>query len=217
MFKKETTKLRFECFICRDTCRASLAETLQKSSEDQQDNLTDLSAGASEDDEETSLSSSQPRPLSPQRRKKKKNGHETIANGHQDDKGEAAVEEERNNNSADAVNGASDVKNNGESIVAVGATKSGGGSWEAYLGQPGDPTTNIVIRYPDGRRDAWRQSASSQLRALVLFVASQGFAPDQHELVTNFPRRVLSDLDLAGSLREHGLFPQETVFVQLRD
>jgi hypothetical protein len=47
-------------------------------------------------------------------------------------------------------------------------------------------------------------------------VISEGFPLESHEIVTNFPRRVLSDLDKNQSLKDLGLFPRETIFVQLK-
>ena len=51
-------------------------------------------------------------------------------------------------------------------------------------------------------------------QAIIGFVKSEGYALDQHEIVTNFPRRILTDLDTSQTLKELGLFPKETVFVQ---
>jgi len=55
---------------------------------------------------------------------------------------------------------------------------------------------------------------SSQFLAIVEFVKSEGFALDQHEIVTNYPRRILTDLDTKQTLKELGLFPKEMVIVQ---
>ena len=37
---------------------------------------------------------------------------------------------------------------------------------------------------------------------------------DKHEIVTNFPRRILTDVDTKQTLKELGLFPKEMVIVQ---
>jgi hypothetical protein len=58
--------------------------------------------------------------------------------------------------------------------------------------------------------------AISTFQAIVQFVISEGFPLESHEIVTNFPRRVLSDLDKNQSLKDLGLFPRETIFVQLK-
>ena len=56
----------------------------------------------------------------------------------------------------------------------------------------------------------------NSFQALVLYVASKGFSNESYEMVTNFPRRKLSYLDFEITLKEAGLFPKETVFVQAR-
>merc|ERR1711874_218687 len=88
--------------------------------------------------------------------------------------------------------------------------------WENYLGADTDPVANIMIRFPDGSRDNWKQPGSSRLKALVLYVRGKGFSLEDHEIVTNFPGRVITDLNLMDTVKEAGLFPQETVFVQLK-
>ena len=55
---------------------------------------------------------------------------------------------------------------------------------------------------------------SSQFLAIVEFVKSEGFDMDKHKIVTNFPRRILTDLDTKQTLKELGLFPKEMVIVQ---
>ena len=45
-------------------------------------------------------------------------------------------------------------------------------------------------------------------------MVSEGFPVESHEIVTNFPRRILTDLDTSQTLKDLGLFPKETVFVQ---
>ncbi len=50
---------------------------------------------------------------------------------------------------------------------------------------------------------------------MALYIASHGFPLDRYEIVTNFPRRILTGADNdAKNLKELGLFPQEAVFVQ---
>ncbi len=211
--------------------RASLAETLQKSTEEEEDsnshsnddNLADLSPDVSDEDDDIDASPS----LSQQHRQRlqqQQQGSSSQLNGHTSrHKGNRG---EKSKGNAAVVNGKDDSDDDGAAAPHIGNGNengdAGGGvtaesSWEAYLGPAGDPPANILIRYPDGQRDAWRQPATSRLRALVLFVGSKGFGPADYEVVTNFPRRVLSDLDLDQSLREAGLCPQETVFVQLKD
>ena len=94
-------------------------------------------------------------------------------------------------------------------------------SWEKYLGvldeESPSSITNILIRFPDGSRESWRQSAESLLKSLLLFVEFKGFSLVNHEVVTNFPRVVVSELDRNKTLKEVELCPRQTVFVQIRD
>lgn len=89
-------------------------------------------------------------------------------------------------------------------------------SWETFLGSGSDSST-ILIRWPDGSRDPWSQPADSKLQALLMFISFKGFSLENHEVVTNFPRRQLNTLDTSKTLKEMGLFPRETVFVQIKD
>jgi len=87
-------------------------------------------------------------------------------------------------------------------------------SWEEYLGDKEDPLSSIMIRFPDGHKVTKEIPCSSQFLAIVEFVKSEGFTLDQHEIVTNYPRRILTDLDTKQTLKELGLFPKEMVIVQ---
>lgn len=126
-----------------------------------------------------------------------------------------------------SVNG--DVKKNGGSSVngkrkfgeiendANGDDDEDDLDWEKYLGPNTDPMANIMIRFPDGSREVWKHPETSKLKALVVFVRSKGFGLEDHEIVTNFPRRVVTDISFSDTLKEAGLTPRETVFVQLKD
>ncbi|XP_041483298.1 UBX domain-containing protein 7-like [Lytechinus variegatus] len=78
------------------------------------------------------------------------------------------------------------------------------------------PTTEILLRFPDGRRKQVCLSASASLKSLVKCVTKEGFKEEKYELVTNYPRRRISALDLTTSLSDAGLCPQESIFVQER-
>ncbi|BFZ08251.1 hypothetical protein BsWGS_11290 [Bradybaena similaris] len=91
---------------------------------------------------------------------------------------------------------------------------SQGNSWTDYLGHPSDPVSSIIIRFPNNTREQVQLPCSSQLQALILYCSGQGFPADKYELVTNYPRRRLSDMASSTSLQDAGLHSQETVFVQ---
>ena len=118
------------------------------------------------------------------------------------------------------------------------ADNSDNNDWEKYLGNKDDPTSSIMIRFPNGNRITKEIPCSSQFlvsnisvkwkiislsfiqisysffQAIVKFVVSEGFPLDSHEIVTNYPRRILTDMDTSQTLKEMGLFPKEMVIVQ---
>ena len=53
-------------------------------------------------------------------------------------------------------------------------------------------------------------------QALIKYVGSKGFPRDKYELVANFPKRHLLEMDGEASLKDAGLFPQDTIFVHAR-
>ncbi|GAB6020566.1 UBX domain-containing protein 7 [Chamberlinius hualienensis] len=89
-------------------------------------------------------------------------------------------------------------------------------SWKDYLGLDEDSKSDIVFRFPDGTKDQLSLPSSSKLKAIFLYAESKGFNQESFEMVTNFPKRKLSTLDDTMTLKEAGLLPQETVFLQAR-
>ncbi|XP_077555032.1 UBX domain-containing protein 7 [Haemaphysalis longicornis] len=89
--------------------------------------------------------------------------------------------------------------------------------WKRYLGSETDEKSELMIRFPDGSRKVMTFPCTSKLKALISFASCSGFSEKTHELVTNFPRRNLSELDHSVTLRDAGLFPKETLFIQLRN
>lgn len=90
-------------------------------------------------------------------------------------------------------------------------------SWRSFLGSSEEKST-ILIRWPDGSRDSWSQSTDTKLQSLLLYIAEQGCELENHDVVTNFPRRQLNTEDLQQeTLQQLGLHPRETVFVHLKD
>ncbi|XP_045243197.1 UBX domain-containing protein 7 isoform X4 [Macaca fascicularis] len=79
------------------------------------------------------------------------------------------------------------------------------------------PKAQLMLRYPDGKREQITLPEQAKLLALVKHVQSKGYPNERFELLTNFPRRKLSHLDYDITLQEAGLCPQETVFVQERN
>ncbi|KAK7101896.1 UBX domain-containing protein 7-like [Littorina saxatilis] len=96
------------------------------------------------------------------------------------------------------------------------AATSASPAWHRHYGDANDPSTNLLFRFPDGKKEQLSLPCSSKLEALFVFCSSKGFSGDSHELVVNFPRRSLSSLNPDTTVQEAKLHPQETVFVQAR-
>ncbi|XP_013383412.1 UBX domain-containing protein 7 [Lingula anatina] len=88
--------------------------------------------------------------------------------------------------------------------------------WKDFLGPDTDPLSKVIVRFPENKRETFEVPCSSKLRALVLFVEEHGFPNERYEMVTTFPRKKISHMDFDDTLKQCGLFPQETVFVQGR-
>ncbi|CAB4032271.1 UBX domain-containing 7 [Paramuricea clavata] len=74
----------------------------------------------------------------------------------------------------------------------------------------------IMLRYPNGKRKQKTFPSEAAILDLIKYVQNQGYSNERYELVTNFPRKKLSYMDSDLSLKDAGLFPRETVFVQER-
>jgi len=103
-----------------------------------------------------------------------------------------------------------------DAAAATGTAAVSQSSWEDFLGDPADDKSSIIIRFPDGQREAKNIPCSSTFMAIIKYVISRGYPLESYEIVTNFPRRILTDLDETKTLKDLGLHPQETVFVQKR-
>jgi len=88
--------------------------------------------------------------------------------------------------------------------------------WEQHLGPETDLVSSIVFRYPDGNKEQKSFTSSSSILALCKYVAGKGFRPDKYELMANFPKRLLLSMDGGTTLKDAGLFPHDTIFVQAR-
>lgn len=74
--------------------------------------------------------------------------------------------------------------------------------------------TNILFRFPGGEREARRFNGTDKLKTVFMYVTSKGFSTSEHRIVTNFPRRQLTEDSLQQTLKELKLCPQETLFVE---
>lgn len=112
--------------------------------------------------------------------------------------------------------------NSSDTIDVVGLSSSNNHSSTSaethkdFLGSEDDPKSNLVLRLPDGKKEQISWPCTTKLKALILYTGEIGYDPEKYELVTNYPRRNLCQLDMSKSLKEVDLFPREMVFVQLK-
>lgn len=88
--------------------------------------------------------------------------------------------------------------------------------WKDYVGSEDDPKTDLVLRLPDGKREQITWPCSTKIKSLVLYIGELGYSSEKYELVTNYPKRNLCQLDLLKTLKEVDLFPREMIIVQLK-
>jgi hypothetical protein len=53
-------------------------------------------------------------------------------------------------------------------------------------------------------------------QAVICYAECLGYAPSEFEIVTAFPRKNISEMSSSTTLKDAGLYPQETVFVQAK-
>ena len=72
------------------------------------------------------------------------------------------------------------------------------------------------MRFPTGERKERRFHSTASIKTLYDFVDSLGCLDiDSYNLVSNFPRVVYGTEKLSMSLKEAGLHPQASLFVEL--
>ncbi|XP_058044076.1 UBX domain-containing protein 7 isoform X3 [Ahaetulla prasina] len=111
------------------------------------------------------------------------------------------------------------INHRGLSSVDSGVLEETGTKLDDLQKEPSvnGPKAQLMLRYPDGKREQISLPEQAKLLALIRHVQSKGYPNERFELLTNFPRRKLSHLDYNITLQEAGLCPQETVFVQERN
>lgn len=117
------------------------------------------------------------------------------------------VNSENSNDTIDVV-GLSESKDNSEAKSNL--------TWKAYLGDVADLKSDLVLRFPDGKKTQVTWPCSTKVKCLLLYIEELGYDAQKYELVTNFPRRNLCLLDLNKTLKEVDLYPREMIFVQLK-
>ncbi|KAJ9148128.1 hypothetical protein P3X46_030216 [Hevea brasiliensis] len=82
--------------------------------------------------------------------------------------------------------------------------------------EKGPDVTQVLVRFPTGERKERRFHSTTTIQSLYDYVDSLGFLEvDAYSLVSNFPRVVYGSEKLCVSLKEAGLHPQASLFVEL--
>uniref|UniRef100_A0A0A0KNQ4 UBX domain-containing protein n=1 Tax=Cucumis sativus TaxID=3659 RepID=A0A0A0KNQ4_CUCSA len=82
--------------------------------------------------------------------------------------------------------------------------------------EKGPNVTQVLVRFPTGERKERRFHSTASIQTLYDYVDSLGcLEVDSYNLVSNFPRVVYGADKLSMSLKEAGLHPQASLFVDL--
>ncbi|KAL6550015.1 Plant UBX domain-containing protein 10 [Orobanche minor] len=82
--------------------------------------------------------------------------------------------------------------------------------------EKGPDVTQVLVRFPSGVRKERRFHCTSRIQSLYDYVDSLGcLEVNGYSLVSNFPRTVYGQDKLSSSLKEAGLHPQASLFVEL--
>ncbi|KAH0644440.1 hypothetical protein KY290_006415 [Solanum tuberosum] len=82
--------------------------------------------------------------------------------------------------------------------------------------EKGPDVTQVLVRFPTGERKERRFHCTTTLQSLYDYVDSLGcLAVDNYSLVSNFPRTVYGAEKLSSSLKDAGLHPQASLFIEL--
>lgn len=82
--------------------------------------------------------------------------------------------------------------------------------------EKGPTVTQVLVRFPTGERKERRFHSSATIQTLYDYVDSLGYLnAEKYSLVSNFPRVVYGPDKIALSLKEVGLHPQASLFVEV--
>jgi hypothetical protein len=80
----------------------------------------------------------------------------------------------------------------------------------------GDGIAKIRFRLPNGESIERRFQANTPLKVLFDFLTVKGYPRDEYKVISSWPRRDLTLLDMNNTLKELKLCPQETVILEER-
>ncbi|KAL8462818.1 hypothetical protein ACS0TY_033727 [Phlomoides rotata] len=83
--------------------------------------------------------------------------------------------------------------------------------------EKGPDVTQVLVRFPSGERKGRRFHCTAKIQSLYDYVDSLGcLQVNDYSLVSNFPRTVYGRDKLAVSLKEAGLHPQASLFIETK-
>ncbi|XP_046327782.1 FAS-associated factor 1-like [Haliotis rufescens] len=77
-----------------------------------------------------------------------------------------------------------------------------------------NPVSRIRFRLPTGEVTTRRFLATETVQTLLHYLTTKGFHTEEYKVLSTFPRRDITQLDLNMSLQEAKLFPQETLILE---
>ncbi|KAG5682038.1 hypothetical protein PVAND_011429 [Polypedilum vanderplanki] len=110
-----------------------------------------------------------------------------------------------------------------ESELADKLAKKEADRRDAENSLPPEPTndctqqiTKIRFRKPTGDFIERKFTVDTQLKVLLNFSKANGFSPEDFKIISSFPRRDLTTIDSANTLKQLNLYPQETLILEER-
>lgn len=82
--------------------------------------------------------------------------------------------------------------------------------------EPGDQITKIRFRLPLGKFLERRFMTSDSLQVLFDYLYVNGFSQEEYKVISSWPRRDLTTLDVTQTMKELNLCPQETLILEER-
>ncbi|KAL9155632.1 hypothetical protein ABFS82_09G017200 [Erythranthe guttata] len=96
------------------------------------------------------------------------------------------------------------------------ANKAKPANISAQTSQKAAEATQILIRFPNGERRECSFLCTDKIRAIYVYVDSLGLiGVGNYRLISNFPRKVYGEDRMGTSLKECGLHPKASLFLEL--
>ncbi|KAJ0228695.1 UBX domain-containing protein [Hirschfeldia incana] len=82
--------------------------------------------------------------------------------------------------------------------------------------EKGPDVTQVLVRFPNGERKGRRFESNTKIQTLYDYVDSLGvLETEEYSLITNFPRTVYGRDKVSMSLKDAGLHPQASLFIEI--